>query len=319
MSPTVILVDSFSQIYRGFYAIQGLKNSKGQPTNAVFSIARLLLHIEREYPSEYGAFVFDLGKSEFRLKIHPEYKANRPPMPEELSSQLPFIRDWISAAGWPLLEHQGWEADDIIAGSSLFFNDFNFRIVSSDKDFAQLVSLRTKMLVPDKKGKGFELWSPSDISAKFAVPPEKIVDYLCLVGDSSDNIPGVDGIGPKTAAKLLEKFASVEEMGERPESIENPKLRDKILSSLERLKTNRLLIGLKSGLPDDSWKTPLIFKKKAADWEALAKMAGELEMSSVQKEIIKMKDSFNDLPLFAPAKNTLPTNQFETPDLFNFN
>ena len=308
---SVILVDSYSQIYRGYYAIPGLRNSLGQPTNAIFAVARLLFQLRRQFPSDYGGFVFDLGRSAHRLELLPQYKANRPPMPDDLSVQLPVIRKWIALSGWPIFESEGWEADDIIASFTSELSDSKIRIVTSDKDFAQLVGERVKMLVPEKKG-GFEEWSAKQVVAKFAVPPEKIGDYLSLMGDSSDNIPGIEGIGPKTAAKILEKFSSVEEIGTNPERIENVKLREKIMAGFNKIILNKKLIRLGGPLPDKDWKNPALLKIGVPDWDALERIAKELEMPSILKEIgIEKEKASGMIERKAPAPE-----KFETPDLF---
>jgi DNA polymerase-1 len=132
----MVVVDGYSQIYRGYYAVRGLTSASGQPSNAVHALAKFLLRLDREYPSAYGAVALDLGKCAARLAITPAYKANRQPMPDDLRSQMPYIRRWIEAAGWPILEHQGVEADDIIAAVTAEFADLPVLIVSADKDLA---------------------------------------------------------------------------------------------------------------------------------------------------------------------------------------
>ncbi len=320
MPQPLILVDAYSQIYRGFYAIPGLANSKGEPTNAVFAVAKLLISLEKDFPAEFGAFVYDLGRPAHRLEIAPQYKATRPPMPEDLKAQLPGIRRLVAAFGWPIMEKDGWEADDLIAGFAAKFADLQVRIVSSDKDLAQIVDERVNMLVPDKKSGGFMLWKRDQVLEKFDVAPEQIIDYLSMTGDSSDNIPGVEGVGPKTAAKLLHKFGSVEAMLARTAEIDNEKLRDKIQASSEFLIKNKKMIAFVTALPESAWEDISALKKAGPDWNELETIASELEMKSLMKDIsslAKSRSAADTGDLFQQeGKKEPPKVEYYTPDLF---
>ena len=153
--PTMILIDAYSQIFRGYYAVSGLTSSRGEPTNAVFAIAKLLLKMHREYPGSSGAAVFDCGKVAYRMELNPAYKANRKPTPPELLAQLPAIRELFAAFGWPLLEKEQYEADDLIAALAVANTAHPVKIVSSDKDLSQIICDRITQLVPDRKS-GFQ-------------------------------------------------------------------------------------------------------------------------------------------------------------------
>ena len=205
MQGTIMLVDAYAQIYRGFYALPLMSNSQGEYSNAIFAFLRFLLSLEKYHAPDYGAVVFDLGKPTDRLKILPEYKANRSPMPDELRSQLPVIREVVEAFGYPLLECEGREADDLLAAIAAQFADFNVKIISADKDIAQVIDERVEMLIPGGK-KGLQKRGVEEVIEKFDVKPEQVVDYLSMIGDASDNIIGVAGVGPKTAAKLINQF-----------------------------------------------------------------------------------------------------------------
>lgn len=310
----LLLIDGYSQIYRAFYAIRGLSNSRGQASNAVHGLAKLLFRLEREYPSGHGAFTLDLGKPAFRLELAPEYKANRPPMPEELRSQMPYIRRWVHAAGWPILEHKGLEADDIIAGLAAEFADFEVLILSSDKDIAQVISDRVKMLVPNRAGGGVGVRGPEEVVAKFAVSPPQIIDYLALIGDSSDNIPGVPGIGPKTAAKLLSEHGDMAGIIAAVDSMENAKLATKIRGCGELLEKNRRLIKLNAKLPVDAWKNKAAVARRKPDWDELTTIADELDLHSVAADIAKMRKTAAEATP-PPAPKPL---EMHTPDMFDF-
>ena len=192
---SLILIDSFAQIFRGYFAVRVLTSHDGTPTNAVFAMAKFLLKLHADYPADAfdGAFVFDLGKPAHRLELAPDYKANRPPAPPDLTAQVPIVRDLIRAFGWPLFEQQAWEADDLISALANAFSEREIRIISADKDLAQLINDRVAMLIPSHTGAGFELRDEAAVLKKFGVPPSGIIDYLALVGDAADNIPGIEG------------------------------------------------------------------------------------------------------------------------------
>ncbi len=285
MNKTILLIDAYAQIYRGFYALPLMSNSKGVYTNAIFAFSRFLLNLEKNYASRYGAVVFDLGKCKSRIEIHPEYKANRSPMPDELRAQISTIRQVVEAFGYPLLEHEGSEADDLIGALAKYFTNYSVKIISSDKDIAQVIDKRIEMLIPGRKGGGFDKRGIDEVVAKFAVSPTEIVDYLSLIGDSSDNIPGIAGVGPKTAAVLIEKCGSIQAMIENPNLIEKEKLRNKIVDGAELLKKNIQLITLDLNFPDTTWESDKNITRKAPDWEKIANLAKELELHTFTKDL----------------------------------
>ena len=281
---TMVLIDAYSQIFRAFFAIRMLTNAKGEPVNAAFVFTRLLLQLEKSYPSEAGAMLFDCGKVKFRTGILPEYKANRPPMPEELASQIPLIKRIAAAFGWPLLQHEDWEADDLIGGLAGRFADYAVKIVSSDKDLSQLIDDRVEMLIPSGSGAGFERRGREEVGRKFGVGPELIVDYLALLGDASDNIPGVAGIGPKGAADLLNTFGPAQEWMDDIEKLAASKYYKKLQPQLETLARNRRLIRLRTELPEDM---PLAAapRRTAPDWAEIAAICRENQFNSILREL----------------------------------
>jgi 5'-3' exonuclease len=321
----IILIDAFAQIYRGYYAIRYLTNSKQEPVNAIFAITKFLLRMHREYPSSCGAVVFDRGKPAFRMKLAPDYKANRPPMPDELRSQLDTIEEMIEAFGWPKFGDKDFEADDVIAAIASDIETAEFRIISADKDLAQLISPRVQMLVPGKKG-AFELRGPEEVIEKFMVTPEQIVDYLSLIGDSSDNIPGVAGIGPKTAATLMAQAGSIKAMLEHPEKIEKEKLRLKVIESADLLRKNIKLVTLNTNIPDRPWLKEQAMIRREPDWDKIHELCETLELKSIVKEIETLRPAVVTDDLFAiPTASPQPTEKTATepsqpekfaPDLF---
>jgi DNA polymerase-1 len=312
MKKTILLIDAYAQIYRGFYALPPMNNSKGVYTNAIFAFSRFLLNLEKNYSPEFGAVVFDLGKCKARLDVLPGYKANRAPMPDELRSQLPFIREVVKAFGYPLLEHEGSEADDLIGALAKYFTDYEVKIISSDKDIAQVIDDRIEMLIPGRKGGGFDKRGVDEVFAKFAVSPDQIVDYLSLIGDSSDNIPGIAGVGPKTAAMLIDKCGTIQAMLDNPDLIEKEKLRNKIIDGSEILKKNIKLITLDTALPDESWQSEENITKKEPAWEKIANIAEELELRGFLKDLKEYCES-NDLAISEATSTSKTSSEPEIP------
>lgn len=324
MPEEIIIIDAYAQIYRGYYAVRQLSNSSGQPTNAVFALAKFLLKMHRSYPGNLGVFAFDLGKPSFRMDIAPDYKANRSPMPDDMRSQLPFIHRLIKAFGWPELSLEGYEADDIIAAITEKFTENPVKIVSSDKDLAQLIDDRVQMLIPDRKGGGFTVRGPVEVEEKFCVRPDQVIDYLSLIGDSSDNIPGLPGVGAKTAAKLINEFGSLEAIIEKADDIKNEKLREKVKENVDLLRKNVDLISLKSDIPGLDLSSAGSINRTEPDWGELSAIVDELELNSIRREL-EEAGSFlpPETPSEPPASSEISPKEDKTedegyiPDLFS--
>lgn len=291
----ILLVDTYAQIYRAFYAVRSLTTKSGRPTNAVFAMARFLLKLHAEFPDYDGAFVSDLGKPVHRTSLAPDYKANRPPAPPELKEQIPVIRELIQAFGWRFMEQETWEADDLISALTRAFPHREFRIISADKDLAQLVNDRVAMLIPSHDGKGFELRDVSGVEAKFGVPPERIIDYLALIGDSADNIPGIEGVGPKTAARLIHDCGCIESMLNNPQSIEKETLRCKICGSSDLLRKNVKLIELLVNPPQGAEWDDRIFTRKSPDFNRIRSIADDLELAGIVRDVDRIAPPENDV------------------------
>ncbi|HDH08006.1 MAG TPA: DNA polymerase I, partial [Gammaproteobacteria bacterium] len=227
--PPIILVDGSSYLYRAFHAMPGLNNSEGQPTGAIYGVINMTRSLLKQYQPEYIAMVFDAKGKTFRNDLYEEYKANRPPMPDELRSQVPFLYEIIEAMGLPLLVIEGVEADDVIGtlAAQAVENSVEVLISTGDKDMAQLVNEHVTLVntmdnrVMDVEG----------VKARFGVSADRFIDYLTLVGDPSDNIPGVPKIGPKTAVKLLEEFGDLDTLMQRADEVKG-KLGENLRDSL---------------------------------------------------------------------------------------
>ena len=292
----VILVDGYGQIYRSFYAIRELTGPNGEPTNALYGLVRFLLSLDGALPHDFGAFVLDKGKPRHRLELLPEYKAQRPPMPDALRRQIAPIRSWVLALGWPIIEEDGFEADDLIAAVVAARGGAEVLIVSHDKDLGQLVGPGVCLLQPGPKG-ALARWGRAEIMEKFGVPPEQIRDYLALVGDTVDNIPGVSGVGPKTAVTLLQRFGSVEGILAQVEQIERPAVRDAIATSRDLLQRNRRLVALDETLPP-AWQGADSLRRRQPDWDALIGLARQVGFKSVISEFERRRQDERNPTLF---------------------
>ena len=207
---TLLLVDGSSYLYRAFHALPDLRNRAGEPTGAVYGVVNMLKRLRREVPADYIACVFDAKGKTFRDDWYPQYKANRPSMPEDLAAQIEPIHALVRALGWPLLMVDGVEADDVIGTLTTRASREGMRAVVStgDKDLAQLVDPNVSLVNTMSN----EVLDEAGVQAKFGVPPERIVDYFALVGDSVDNVPGVEKVGPKTAAKWIQQYGSLDDI-----------------------------------------------------------------------------------------------------------
>ncbi len=205
---TLLLVDGSSYLYRAYHAMPDLRGPDGGPTGALYGIINMLRRMRKEVTAEYSACVFDAKGKTFRDDWYPDYKANRPSMPEDLAQQIEPIHVAVRALGWPLLMIDGVEADDVIGTLSVAAEKRGMKVIVStgDKDLAQLVTDHVTLINTMTN----ETLDRAGVLAKFGVPPERIVDYLSLIGDTVDNVPGVEKCGPKTAVKWLTQYETLD-------------------------------------------------------------------------------------------------------------
>ena len=244
MTATLLLVDAYAMIYRAFFAIRHLTGPAGEPVNAIYGCTKMLRKYLAEHRPTHCAVVFDLGPPRQRLAILPSYKAQRPPTPPDLAAQLPAIREILRALRLPVVERDGDEADDIIAtlAKRTARAGHSVLIASNDKDFAQLVDDQIRLLRSGPKTD--QIFDTTAVHAKYGVLPAQIVDLFSLIGDSVDNIPGVPGVGEKTATALLHQFQTLDQLLVHPAEIASPKLRTTLIDHADRLRLNRQLIQL---------------------------------------------------------------------------
>lgn len=208
--PVLLLVDGSSYLYRAFHALPDLRNSKGEPTGAIRGVLSMLRRLESDYKAEFRACIFDAKGKTFRDDLYPDYKSHRPPMPDDLRAQIEPLHEAVQAEGWPLLAIEGVEADDVIGTLTCQALERGWEVVIStgDKDLTQLVRPGVKWVNTMSE----EVLDEAGVTAKFGVPPERIVDYLTLVGDTVDNVPGVEKCGPKTAVKWLTEYGTLDKL-----------------------------------------------------------------------------------------------------------
>ncbi|OQX86545.1 DNA polymerase I [candidate division KSB1 bacterium 4484_87] len=279
----LFLIDSMGLIYRGYFAISRnpLITTRGENVGAVYVFLRSILKILDEEKPDYLAAVFDTPEPTFRHKMYPEYKATREKMPDELVDQLPRIREVLAALNIPLIEVPGLEADDVmgILAREAENSGMETFLVTGDKDFMQLVSPKIKIYDPGRSGKDVTILDPEGVTKKVGLKPEQIIDYLALIGDKSDNIPGVPNIGPVTALKLLGKYDDLERIYQNLKKIEPERIRHQLEKYREQAYLSKLLVTI-----DTNKEIPFDVKKlslKRADAEKAFSLMKELEFNSL--------------------------------------
>ena len=295
-----LLVDGFNLAYRCFHAMPELTRADGFPTGALHGWVKSLWKLaDLEHPQATLVF-FDLGESADRVALHAAYKAQRKPMPEPLRQQIDPLKALTRAMGLAGIEQEGVESDDLLAAEAVrrAAAGDDVVIVSSDKDFAQVVGERIKIMLPPPSANpklGWRLLDAVGVVEKFGVPPAQIADYLALVGDTSDNIPGVNGVGPKTAAKWLAEWGSLEGVIAHAAELKPERFREAVAADAERLRVNLRLTTLNLGLPPakPEWRTP--------QPEELVRMLDGFEMRTTAAEARRRYGVAAPAPPVAPA------------------
>jgi DNA polymerase-1 len=277
----IYLVDGSSYLYRSFYAVRGLQNRDGLPTNAIFGFVSMISRILKTKSPTHMAIAFDTPAPTFRHERYPEYKAHRDVIPEDLVRQIPYIKRIVRLLGIPIVERDGVEADDVIGTLSKEAVD-NWRadvvLVSSDKDFFQLLSDRVHMWDTMKD----VVVTPEEVKNRFGVEPPRVLEVMGLMGDSSDNIPGVPGIGEKTAVKLISDFGGMDELLDRWEDVKQNKIRNNLKEFRDQALLSKELMTIKTDVPLDLY--PADLQLGQVDREELKKLYAELDFQSLIEE-----------------------------------
>ena len=279
-TPPIILVDGSSYLFRAFHALPPLTNSKNQQTGAVYGVINMLRKLRAEYQPEYMAVVFDAKGKTFRHEMYPDYKGTRPKMPEELSSQIQPLHELIRAQGFPLISEEGVEADDVIGtlAAQASAEGRDMLVSTGDKDMAQLVSPHVTLINTMTN----KVMDAAGVEEKFGVKPEQIIDYLALMGDTSDNIPGVPKVGPKTAVKWLAEYGTLDNLVEHADEITG-KIGENLRNALEQLPLSKDLTTIRCDVELHESLEDL--KIGEADTETLEKIYTEMEFRSWLDEL----------------------------------
>ncbi len=283
----LLLLDLFNLVFRAYFALPKLQSSQGEPTGAVMGVIRMVRKLVRERKPDFVAVATDSPAPVERKRMYGAYKANRPPAPQDLKQQIPVIDEILGLLGLETFAAEGWEADDVIATLTARAREKGWRveIVSGDKDLAQLVDEHVRLVIEDPASRSTRVMDARAVRDKWGVEPARILDLLSLTGDSSDNVPGVPKVGPKTALKLLAEHGSLAQVLDAAESMGKSRLRENLIAHRGDALLSRDLVRLKSDLPI------------APDWEALrplgppdpaalAALLGKLELRELLSEIL---------------------------------
>jgi len=277
----LVLVDGSSYLYRAFHAMPALTNSKGEPTGAVYGVTNMLRRLLKDYDPAHVAVVFDAKGKTFRDEMYPQYKANRPPMPDDLRKQIEPIHAIVRAMGFPLLCIEGVEADDVIGTLAKQAETQGMKVIVStgDKDMAQLVNEHVTLVNTMTETE----MDPDGVVEKFGIPPERIIDYLALIGDTVDNVPGVPKVGPKTAVKWLEQYGSLDAIIEHADEFKG-KVGEYLRDSLQQLPLSQELVTIKCDV--EMALKPLELERAEPDREALRALYAEMEFKTWLAELL---------------------------------
>jgi 5'-3' exonuclease len=276
----LLLVDGSSSLYRAFFALPPLRSSKGTPTHAILGFTTMLLKLLREEEPEAVALAFDGPGPTTRHHAFAEYKAQRPEMPEAMAQQIPYVHRVLAAMCVPVLMIPAEEADDILGSVAMRAVAERYRVilVSGDKDLFQLVGDR--IVVRDTMKE--RTWGPTEVQERYGISPSQFPDFLALMGDSIDNIPGVPGVGEKTARDLLQHFGTLEALLDRSAEVTKPKVREALLRHAEQARLSKWLATIRTDLPIPWALADLT--RKAPDVAALLELFHELEFSRLAQQ-----------------------------------
>ncbi len=288
-TPTLYLIDGSGFIFRAFHALPMMTRADGTPVNAVMGFCNMLNRLQNEVKAVHAAVIFDAARKTFRNEIYPEYKAHRPEAPEELRPQFAIVREAARAFGFPSIESEGFEADDLIAtyAKSAREKNWNVVIVSSDKDLMQLIRDGVALQDPLKNKPIGE----AEVFEKFGVPPNQVIDVQALAGDSSDNIPGAPGIGVKTAAQLINEYGTLENLLEKAGEIKQNKRRETLQNFAEQIRISKKLVTLDENVPLPAPLDTLVVEANHAD-----KLIPFLEAQGFRKLLERVGQKTDDKP-----------------------
>jgi len=316
---TLLLVDGSSYLYRAFHAMPDLRNAANEPTGAIHGVLNMLRRLHKDYPADYCACVFDAKGKTFRDDIYPEYKANRAPMPDDLRPQIEPLHEAIVALGWPLIMIEGVEADDVIGALAKQAESEGIRTIIStgDKDISQLVNDHITVVntMRDAFRKTDDVLDIAGVEKKFGIPPSLIIDYLTLIGDKVDNVPGVEKVGPKTAVKWLQEYGTLDGIIENADKITG-KVGENLREALAWLPTAKELITIRCDIGIQDNLTDLA--PRPLNKSKLVELFDRFELRSWKRDLENM-DENNVVPTGiskAPVSQATHEAKQNTTDLF---
>lgn len=308
MPGPLILIDGFSLVFRAYHALSrtGMQSASGEPTFAVFAFANILTSLLDKHKPDAIAVVFDTKEPTFRHEMYPEYKAHRDAFPDDLVPQIGRIKELIRLMGLEQVEMPGYEADDIIGTIATRESQDGHEIlcVTSDKDYFQLVTDKVKILRPGKDVGEYEVYDAEKVREKFGVGPEHVIDALALIGDTSDNVPGVKGVGEKTALPLVVQYGSVEGIYEHLDEIDKPALRKKLEESRDNAFLSKTLVTIHNDVPVDAKRVALV--RRPMDFQAIDAFCAEMGFGTLRRKFAKYAEAAG-VVLDVPAPSLTPS------------
>ena len=302
----LVLIDGHSILNRAFYGIPDLTNAEGLHTNAVYGFLNIMFKILEEEQADHLAVAFDLNCPTFRHKMYDQYKGTRKPMPEELREQVPLMKEVLKAMGIPIMTLEGYEADDILGtlAKKNAANGVEVSVVSGDRDLLQLAETHIKIRIPKTTRAGTEIkdYYPEDVKREYQVTPQEFIDVKALMGDSSDNIPGVPSIGEKTATNLIAAYGSIEEVYAHLEEIKPPRAKKAMEEHYDMAQMSKTLATICLDCPlefsYEEMEIGNLYTKEAYEYmkrlefkSILARFqAGEMEGPKVEKKFVVIQD-----------------------------
>ena len=288
----LFIIDGMAQIYRAHFAMisNPLTTKDGRHTSVIYGFLNMLFKIIRDESPDYLVIAMDSKEKTFRHEMYDEYKANRPKMPDEIAYQIPILKEIVGYLGIELIERPGYEADDIMGSLSKVAESNNVEsyIVSGDKDMLQMVNDNIIVYAPGNRFKPTTKFKKEEVKNKMGVYPDRIIDLLSLIGDSSDNIPGVRGVGPKTAVKLIEQFDSLDKLIDNIDQIKNDRIKNLIKENVDSLSLSKKLVAIKSDMDIVFSKEDFKFKS-IKDKDNVIKMVNDFELSSIASSLEKLE------------------------------
>jgi 5'-3' exonuclease len=308
----LLLIDGHYYVYRSFFAIRNLSNSRGEPTNAIYGFIKTVRKMLKDLQPDLAAVMWDEGMPERRTSLQPEYKATRAEMPADMTPQLTFIRDAMPALGIASVAAENTEADDLMATYTCTARRRGDDVVlaTNDKDLFQLVDEKCRVYSTNKT----DLANPSDpfallgadkVQEKWGVPPERIGDVLALIGDNVDNIPGIDGMGPKTAVGLLNEFGSLENLVANLDAVKSVRMREKLKAGIAQIRQNQEMVRLDLDLP---LPVPLDQLRISPRYDELVALLQKCEFKGLTAEVVAEAAAASPR---VPAENTAKLGQGE--------